>query len=120
MRNTMLVALLCALAAFAAQAQAQTLYKLIDKNGKATYPETAPKDFDGKVIPIDVNPDRNTATLPKYQEATPHKGEGIQRASTRPGQPGGPKDVEALRAKVAERKAALEAAENNPTDEDVQ
>jgi hypothetical protein len=118
MRKTMLVATLCVLAAGAAQAQ--TLYKLIDKNGKVTYSETAPKDFDGQVIRIDVNPDRNTATLPKYQETGP-KGEGIQRVSPRPGQPGGgQKDLEALRAKVAERKAALENAENNPSDDDVQ
>lgn len=50
--------------AFAANsALAQTLYKLIDRNGKVTYSQEAPKDFDGKVIRIDVDPNRNSATL---------------------------------------------------------
>lgn len=48
-----------------ASAFAQTLYKLIDKNGKVTYSETPPKDFDGKVIRVDIDPKANTATLPK-------------------------------------------------------
>ena len=42
---------------------AQTLYKLIDKNGKVTYADKPPKDFDGKVIPMDIDPNRNRATL---------------------------------------------------------
>ena len=51
--------------AFAAAlpAAAQTLYKLIDKNGKVTYSDTPPKDFDGKVVPMEVDPNRNRATL---------------------------------------------------------
>jgi hypothetical protein len=53
------------LAAVAATASAQTLYKLIDRNGKVTYAEKPPKDFDGKVIRIDLDPNANTATLPK-------------------------------------------------------
>ena len=54
-----------AAAAIAFGASAQTLYKLIDKNGKVTYAEKPPKDFDGKVIRMDVDPNANTATLPK-------------------------------------------------------
>src|SRR6476646_9972855 len=54
-----------AMALLAAQASAQTLYKLIDKDGKVTYSEKPPKDFPGKVIPMDIDPNRNTATLPK-------------------------------------------------------
>ena len=53
------------LAAIAPDAAAQTLYKLIDKNGKVTYAEKPPKDFDGKVIRLDIDPNANTATLPK-------------------------------------------------------
>src|SRR5512134_1167405 len=49
----------------AGAADAQTLYKLIDKNGKVTYSEKPPKDFDGKVIRMDIDPKANTATLPK-------------------------------------------------------
>jgi Domain of unknown function (DUF4124) len=50
--------------AFAANSvAAQTLYKLIDRNGKVTYSQEAPRDFDGKVIRIDIDPERNRATL---------------------------------------------------------
>ena len=87
-------------------APAQTLYKLIDRNGKVTYSNEEPKNFDGKVIRIEVDPKANTATLPKYQPAAP-----APRASV---------DVRALQEKVAERRAALEKAKNNPGDEDVQ
>ena len=60
-----------ALVAFAAvlPAGAQTLYKLIDKNGKVTYVDTPPKDFDGKVVPIEVDPNRNRATLTNPDDA---------------------------------------------------
>ncbi|HZZ94825.1 MAG TPA: DUF4124 domain-containing protein [Usitatibacter sp.] len=101
------VALLAALAC--APAQAQTLYKLIDRNGKVTYAQEAPKDFDGKVIRIDVNPNANTATLPKFQPP-----------ATKPRAAAGSTDVRALRERVAERKAALEHAQNDPAEEDVQ
>ena len=90
-------------------ASAQTLYKLIDKNGKVTYSNEEPKDFDGKVIRIEVDPKANTATLPKFQPAAPSS-----RAS------GSSVDVRALQEKVAERRAALEKAKNNPGDDDVQ
>ena len=44
-------------------AAAQTVYKLIDKNGKVTYSETEPKNFDGKVIRVDIDPNANKANL---------------------------------------------------------
>ncbi len=44
-------------------AAAQTVYKLIDKNGKITYSEEQPKNFDGKVIRIDIDPNANKANL---------------------------------------------------------
>ena len=100
----MALALAGACAAFAASAQ--TLYKLIDKNGKVTYSNEEPKDFDGKVIRIEVDPKANTATLPKYQPSAP-----ASRA---------PADTRALQEKVAERRAALEKAKNNPGGDDVQ
>ena len=46
-------------------ALAEVLYKLIDKNGKVTYSEEKPKNFDGQVIRLDINPNANTATMPK-------------------------------------------------------
>ena len=48
-----------------AQAQAQTIYKLIAKNGKVTYADKAPKDYDGQVVRLDIDPKANLATLPK-------------------------------------------------------
>jgi hypothetical protein len=54
-----------ALCLLATGASAQTLYKLIDRNGKVTYSEKPPKDFDGQVIRLDIDPKSNTATLPK-------------------------------------------------------
>ena len=69
MNRYIVTAATAALVAGATLAGAQTLYKLIDKNGKVTYSETAPKDFPGQVIRIDVDPNRNTATLPKLKEA---------------------------------------------------
>ena len=47
----------------AAAASADTLYKLIDKNGKVTYVDTPPKNFDGQVIPVDIDTKRNSATI---------------------------------------------------------
>ena len=49
-----------------AGASAQTLYKLVDRNGKVTYTQEEPKGFDGTVTRIEVDPNANRATLPKY------------------------------------------------------
>jgi len=46
-------------------ALAQTIYKLIDKNGKVSYSDTAPKNFDGQVIPVEIDPKANIAQPPK-------------------------------------------------------
>ncbi|HET9576880.1 MAG TPA: hypothetical protein VFP44_03580 [Usitatibacter sp.] len=40
---------------------ADTLYKLIDKSGKVTYVQEPPKNFDGKVIRLDIDTSANTA-----------------------------------------------------------
>jgi exonuclease VII small subunit len=93
---------LIALAA-ALPAAAQTLYKLIDKNGKVTYVDTPPKDFDGKVVPIEVDPNRNRATLTNPEDA--------QRALAEKGRALNAADEELKRAQ--ER---LEAARRNLAD----
>ena len=51
-RSIPLLAVACAF--FASAACAQTLYKLVDKNGKVTYSESPPKDFDGQVAVFDL------------------------------------------------------------------
>ena len=95
-------------------AVAQTLYKLIDKNGKVTYSEKPPKDFDGKVIPMNIDPNANTATLPRF---TPEPAAGSAGAASAPSNAG----------RVAKAKDALEAAKkvlanarDNPGEGDVQ
>ena len=62
MKQLIVVAAL-ALTSGALPSAAQTLYKLIDKNGKVTYSDAPPKDFDGKVEKVDVDPNRNRATI---------------------------------------------------------
>ena len=101
----------------AAAAQAQTLYKLIDKNGKVTYSEEAPKNFDGKVIRLDIDPNANRATLPKYDKGAEP---APKRAQAARGAKQAAPDVDEMRKRVDERKAALENAQNNPSDDDVQ
>ena len=100
----------CSLAA-STLALAQTLYKLVDKNGKVTYSETAPKpgDFNGTVTRIEVNPNANTATLPKYEG----------RAADPATNPGGraPSREAAQQKLDAARKALADARENPSADE---
>jgi hypothetical protein len=97
---------------------AQTLYKLIDKDGKVTYSQEKPKNFDGQVIPLNIDPNANTATLPKL-EGAPMGGDGIQRRPT-----GGPKvsrDQEIYNAqdRLNKAKEALQNAKEHPGPDDM-
>ena len=98
-------------AVFLTPAVAQTLYKLIDKNGKVTYSEKAPKDFDGKVVPMNIDPNANRATLPRPS-----------RTDTRGASPaaGGASAVQAAREKLDTAKKALQDAIDNPGEGDIQ
>ena len=103
----------CAFAGFLAAAHAQTLYKLIDKNGKVTYSERAPKpgEFDGQVIRIDINPKANTATLP--QAAGRNAGQEAaqaERAAT---------STKVAREKLESARKALAQAQENPGEGEV-
>lgn len=101
-----------ALLAVSATVQAQTLYKLIGKDGKVTYAEKPPKDFDGKVIRLDIDPKANTATLPKgsvlQEESEPSK-----RAAARADQ------LKAAQSRVDAARKALADARDNPGEGDV-
>ncbi|MEO5677530.1 MAG: DUF4124 domain-containing protein [Usitatibacter sp.] len=90
------------------EAQAQTLYKLIDKNGKVTYAEKPPKDFDGKVIRLDIDPNANTATLPK--PVTPPAGNADSATPDR---------LKAARDRAEAARKAYDNALNNPGESDV-
>jgi hypothetical protein len=62
-------ALVASLVALPAAAESQTVFKLIDKRGKVTYSEKAPKFFEGQVIRMEIDLKANTATLPKPGQA---------------------------------------------------
>lgn len=97
--------------AVALDANAQTLYKLIDRNGKVTYSEKPPKDFDGKVIRLDIDPNANTATLPK-PVAPPAGGAGRADSAT-------PDRLKAARDRAEAARKAYENAVNNPGEGEV-
>ena len=102
-------------------ASAQTLYKLIDKNGKVTYSEAKPKTFDGQVIQLDINPNANTATLEKPQPKA--MGEGTVNRQRGESQSPKKMDEEARIAQARERleraQKALQDAKDNPQEGDV-
>ena len=96
-------------------AAAQTLYKLIDKNGKVTYVDKPPKDFDGKVIPVEIDTKRNSATIatpgtPQGVKAFDEKRAAEQRASDR---------VRVAEEKLEAAKRALADARDNPREGEV-
>lgn len=111
---TLTIGIALGAALFASVATAQTLYKLIDKNGKVTYSEKPPKDFDGKVVPINIDPNVNTATLPKPGANPPPAARGSTAAQ------GTGSSVQAAREKLDAAKKALQDAIDNPGEGDVQ
>ncbi|HUL96906.1 MAG TPA: DUF4124 domain-containing protein [Usitatibacter sp.] len=108
----------------AASVSAQTLYKLIDKNGKVTYSEEKPKNFDGQVIPLTIDPNANTATLPKPAAAPGKGGEvGEMKVRSRGNMSDRQRDAEARYAQAKEKlessKKALQDAKDNPGPDDM-
>jgi hypothetical protein len=101
-----------ALLAASSSLEAQTLYKLIGKDGKVTYSEKPPKDFDGKVIRMDIDPKANTATLPEGSRLH-EQSEASKRALARDEQ------LKAARARVDAARKALEDARANPGEGDI-
>jgi hypothetical protein len=104
-------------------AVAQTLYKLIDKNGKVTYSETAPKTFDGQVIRIDIDPNANTMTMPKAPVAKDGARGGEPpkaRAQRSPeGKTKGELDPELAKERLEAARSALAEARDNPREGEV-
>jgi hypothetical protein len=104
--------MLCLLLA-ASPAMAETLYKMVDKKGKVTYGEKPPKDFDGQVTRMEIDPNANTATLPKAppppaRKAGPDQPVGI-KVRTR---------ADIARENVDKARKALTEARDNPADTD--
>lgn len=107
-------------AAVALPVSADVLYKLIDKNGKVTYSESKPDNFDGQVIRIDVNPDANTMAAPKPSQSSedlkgPTENEKIIRRRV----VNASDKLQVARDKADEACKAFETARDNPTDNDV-
>jgi hypothetical protein len=99
------------LAAVSPGAPAQTLYKLIDKNGKVTYSESPPKNFDGKVIRMDIDPNANTATMPKGSQLR-DEGAAAKAASA-------DEAVRSARQRLENARKALAEARENPGEGDI-
>ena len=113
MSTRILFAVTAAAMAFAGPAAAQTLYKLIDKDGKVTYSESPPKEFDGKVIRMDIDPKANRATLPKPGAAPAAAPSGASAGA------GGDR-VQSARDRLEAAKKALQDATDNPREDEIQ
>ena len=94
-------------------AVADTLYKLIDKNGKITYSEEKPKSFDGQVIELNIDRNANTAVLPKPTPVTETAARKREAADKKD------QHLEDLKTRLDEAKKKLQDAKDNPGPEDV-
>jgi len=104
-RESSLQALLLAFAlACAAQASAQILYKLVDRDGRVTYSDREPKNHDGTVTRIEQDtaptlvPQGKTVTAKPAEAAAPGMAENRNKSR------------EALDKKVREAQARVDAA----------
>jgi len=121
MRITLVSSIAIAAACCALAASAQTVYKLIDRNGKITYSEEKPKNFDGEVIQIDIDPNANRATMPKgtADEAAAMRKQAAddkqrKAAAAKKG------DLDDALLKLDDARKALKEAQDHPSDDDVQ
>jgi hypothetical protein len=110
---------LALLAGCALSASAQVLYKLIDKNGKVTYSESAPKDFQGKVIKLEFDPNANTATLAKPAASTGETAGSRGESRRRSAQQEAIARLNAAQEKLDAAKKALQEARDNPAEGDI-
>jgi hypothetical protein len=110
---------LALIAACAFSASAQVVYKLIDKNGKVTYSETAPKDFPGKVIKLEFDPNANTATLAKPAAPTGETAGSRSESKRRSAQQEAIARLNAAQEKLEAAKKALQEARDNPAEGDI-
>jgi hypothetical protein len=101
-------------------ASADTLYKLIDRNGKVTYSESPPKNFDGKVIRLDINPDANvTPGLPKA-DAAPTELTGLRPPPAAKSDPSAATRVQEAKGRLEAAKLALQDAIDNPREGEIE
>src|SRR5450631_5809 len=108
--------LAAAAALFAQVTLADVLYKLIDKNGKVTYSEEKPKNFDGQVIRLDIDPNANTATMPKPASGA-NSGEPITAPRRKEGdakKASGSERIAKARERLDSAQRALQDARDHP------
>ena len=95
-------------------AAAQTVYKLIDRNGKVTYSEEPPKNFDGQVIRIDIDPNANRATL-----GVPPPAAKPGADTAKPAAPSVEDRLEEARDKLEARRKELAEAREHPREDEI-
>lgn len=116
MRNRLAVVVSLAAALAALPVVAQTLYKLIDKDGKVTYVDTPPKNFDGKVIPVEIDTKRNSATIatpgtPQAARAFDERAAAAEQANVR---------LKAAQERLETARKDLAFARENPQENEVE
>ena len=110
---------LLVLALGCADAGAQELYKLVDKNGKVTYSDTVPKDFKGRVIPLHIDPNLNSSeSSPAPGQDGEVRGERPAERAIRKGPANDDSPIEAARRKAQAARKAFEDARDNSTPAD--
>lgn len=103
-RPMLRASLLALAAALALPASAQVLYKLIDRQGRVTYSDNEPKNFDGTVIRLE--PDTTSNIMPSAKS-----GEGAPRVGPASGMAENRRQIrEDLEKKLRTAQARVEAA----------
>src|SRR5450432_4268473 len=113
------VVLAAAAALFAQVTLADVLYKLIDKNGKVSYSEEKPKNFDGEVIRLDIDPNANTATMPKGTKSGEPTSPGRRPADGKAKKPDAEERIAKARERLEGAQKALQEARDNPAEGDM-
>lgn len=110
---------LLVLALACAGADAQSLYKLVDRNGKVTYSDSVPKDFDGRVIPLRIDPGPDpSAQSPGATGEGGGRGETPSGAIIRRKPANDDAPIEAARRRAQAARKAFEDARDNSTPAD--
>lgn len=110
---------LLVLALACASAGAQSLYKLVDRNGKVTYSDSVPKDFDGRVTPLRIDPGPDPSAQSSADSAEGGgRGEMPAEATTRRKPANDAAPIEAARQKAKAARKAFEDARDNSTPND--
>jgi hypothetical protein len=118
--KSMIIALVFAGSALAMDdAAAMAVYKLIGKDGKVTYTQLPPSNFDGSISRLDIDADANAVTLPApVSRAELTRKEVVAGKVVRPlSVPDGDR-LEAAQKRVDAAQRALEDAQNNAGPED--